>query len=264
MSKNSHQKDTPRPVVFLDTNAVHYSKITLALGAARTFDVLAEDVDAFRDQLREWGVGAVDHYENGYWIIRYLARRCEQGADLLYSPMTQLELLCGSLKGEAIKRAVNVGVPNRWFSRIAESEIRDHLEPDGYGEVGARQAGIDELFDEANITLSAPPLNSEVWQLAQAVMENVFIDVQDCVVYASALVNQADALVTTDGYLSDTVCWTRNPGSARDSLKERFQSLKDALISAYAAMTGCEESNVVFPEEIGIRKMKQFLNGASA
>lgn len=261
---STHGDQGYRPVVLVDTNALHYSKITLALGADRGCDVLSNGVNGFKERLHNWAVGAVDHYENGYWIGRYLRRRCQERADLLYSPITQLELLCGSLKGEAIKRAVNVGVSSRWFSRLREGEIRDHLEPDGYEQVQREQAAVELLFENAGITLTARPLDREVWHLAQAFMENVFIDVQDCLIYASALAHQASELITTDRYLKDTSGWTRNPGSAPESLTQRFQSVKNALVRAYAQVTGCNEDEVVVPERKGIQEIKQFFKGVSA
>lgn len=263
MSEKGDQQYKPRDVVFVDTNAVHYSKITLAIAADRQYDVFAEGVASFKEQLRNWAVGAIDDYEKGYWILRYLQRRCEDRTDLLYSPITQLELLCGSLRGEAIKRAVSVGVPNRWFSRVREREICEQLEPDGYEQVQKDQANIELLFESAGIILIAPPVDRELWGLGQALMENVFIDVQDCLIYASALAHQASELITTDSHLRNTAGWTHNPGSAQEQFKDRFGSVRNAVVRACAEWIGCNEDEVVVPQNKGIPEIKQFFNGGA-
>ncbi|MFC1597544.1 hypothetical protein ACFL5Q_06365 [Planctomycetota bacterium] len=262
MTENGSQEYTS--VIFLDTNVVHCSKLVLAFAEIHGLDVLTADLDSFKQELADKGVGAVDDYVKGYWILRYLKERTDERSVLLYSPITQLELLCGSLRGEAIKRAVNVGVPNRWFSRVTENEIRGHLEPDGYTQVQAEQTDAESRFGSAGITLDARPVDREVWQLAHTVMENVFIDVQDCVVYSSALVSQSSELITLDGYLRSTVGYTSNPGSAPDPLKQRFQSVKSALVRTYAAIAGCNEDEVTLPDKKGIREIKSFLNGEAA
>lgn len=249
------------PVIFLDTNALHYGTLALSFAAAHGIDLAAVDIAAFKAAVKAQGVGAEEYYEKGAWIIRYLIRRLNDNAEYYYSPITGLELLCGGLRGEAVKRAANVGVPNRWFTRLVEDEVCIHLEPDGYAYVQTQHTNVEALFQAADIVLNEKQLDTEVWQLARALMENVFIDVQDCVIYASALVAQADELITFDRFVRRTASYANNPGSAPQALTARFQSVHDALVDACSHVFGWPRDKVLIPTAVGVQNIKQFLTG---
>ncbi|MCX7428732.1 MAG: hypothetical protein NTW96_24285 [Planctomycetia bacterium] len=159
MENSVQQTMAAAPVVFLDTNALHYAALALSFAAAHGLDLATADVAAVGAAVQSKGLGAKKYYEKGTWIIRYLLRRASDNAEYYYSPVTGLELLCGDLKGEAITRAAGIGVPNRWFSHIPEEEFRMHLEPDGYTCVETRRTNVDALFQAVGITLNERQLD---------------------------------------------------------------------------------------------------------
>lgn len=255
------------PVVFLDTNAVHYSKLVLTFGGAQGLNVLEEDWEVVQAQLEQADLGkpAIPSYEKGFWILRYLHRRSEEpGTGFYYSPITQLELLCGSLRGAAIKKAANSGVPNRWYVRVDEKEVGQYLEPDGYTQVKSEQQEVNRQFEAVDIALSEHPVEHDVWGLAQRLLENIFVDVQDCLVYSSALLLQANELITTDGYLGRIVNRVFNPGSAPPELIERFRIVRSALVEWLVQVNGWSMEDVILPEQRTVKQMKQFVGGGTA
>lgn len=251
------------PVVFLDTNAAHYCKLMLTCASAQNIDVFSEQWDSVRERLNAANLGpaAVRSYENGFWILRYLRQRINESAEVFYSPITGLELRCGSLRGEAVRRAANAGVPNRWYSRMEELEVCLQLEPSGYEQVKAELEGIEQQFDGAGIVLNEQELDREVWQIARTLLENVFVDVQDCLVYASAFLRQANEIITSNGYLKRLVACTRNPGSAQPELVNRFTIVKQTLVQWYVQMSGWSEDKVILPEPRTVAEIKQILGG---
>jgi hypothetical protein len=254
------------PVVFLDTNAVHFAKLTLSFGTAKNVDVLAVEWDKVRTELENHTVGpaAIESYEKGFWTLRYLHKRSTEPVKFYYSPVTRLELLCGSLRGEAIKKAVQSGVPNRWYSRLEEKDIRLHLEPHGYTQVTSEHQNVDQQFDTIGIILTEQELDRDVWRIARALLESIFVDVQDCLVFASAFLLQANELLTIDGYLRELVRWTQNPGSANADFISRFTTVRTALVDVYAELSGWDKAKVILPEARSVQQMKQFLAGGAS
>lgn len=255
-----------RSVVLLDTNAVHYATLALTFSNQNGVDLFAIDCPAFEKRLVSAKLGrrAAHDYRNGYWAIHYVQQLSSGSADVYFSPITGLELLCGSLRGEAIKRAAAGGVPNRWYTRIEEEEVRQQLEPDGYGQIATDHRGIEEQFDRAGIAIIQHQPDREVWEIARVILENVFIDVQDCLVYASAICLQASEVVTWDGYLGDIIEWTRNPGSGPSGLRVRFSTLKKALTDHYALIMGWDADAVVLPRRQHIKGIETLLSAGKA
>jgi hypothetical protein len=251
------------PVVFLDTNAVQYATLTLSFASAHGIDLATEDVANIKAAVKAQGLGAEDYYAKGAWIVRYLIRRASENAVYWYSPVTTLELLCGALRGEAVKRAANIGVPNRWFTHLAEPEVWTHLEPDGYAAVQTQRINVEALFDAANIVLNEQRLEKEVWVIARTLMENVFIGVQDCVIYASALVAQADELITIDSFFRKAACYTTNPGGAPQMLVNRFQAVRDAIVNACSQEFLWPIDKVVVPTAVNVEHIRKYFGGTS-
>lgn len=249
-----------RPVIFLDTNSVHSATIALAFATRNKLDLFADEWADLESRLRghKVGKGAVGYYKNGYFIVRYLRAKSNAKAALYYSPITRLELLCGALRGKAIKKAASARVPNRWYSSMEETEIRDQLEPAGYGRVTAELADIEDQFVRAGITLNEQEAGFEVWQAARLILENVFVSVQDCIVYASAFQLQATELITSDRYLGELTTFARQPASAGE-LAGRFRTLNKSLVGWYARENGWPVKDITLPER---RTIKEITNAA--
>lgn len=255
--------DAPdRPVVVLDTNAVHYAKLALTFSTKNGVDIATTDWPAFKKHLESAKLRhkAVRNYKNGYWVIHYVRKLTTESAEVYFSPITGLELLCGSLRGEAIKRAASGGVPNRWYTRMEEEEVRQELEPDGYAQIAADQGDIEQQFGDAGIAMIQHEPNREVWEIARVVLENIFIDVQDCLVYASAVCLQATEVLTWDSYLGHIIEWTHNPGSAASELAERFGTLNKSLMDRYSQLMGWSADRVMLPRRQRIDEIERVLS----
>jgi len=255
------QSEGPAPVIFLDTNAVHYATLALSFASTHGFDLIGGDADTLRCAIRAEGLGAEDSYVNGAWIVRYLSRRCADSAEFFYSPVTGLELLCGGLKGEAVRRAAKTAVPYRWYTHVGAEAVREYLEPDGYEVIQSQGANVVNMFDSLDITLNEQEMNGDVWRLARGLMENLFIDVQDCLVYASALVARADELLTADGSFRKFADHTSNPRGAPPAFGARFRTVRNALINSCAQVFGLLPEQVLIPKGIWIPQIRQSIGG---
>jgi hypothetical protein len=234
------------PVVFLDTNAVHYARVLLAFGQKHALDPFEAEFAAFDTKLQEQGVRAISEFRHGYLTVRYLRQWCDTGGRVLYSPITTLELFCNGLRAVALLRAAKSDVPYRWFSHFGEKDVRGHLAVDGYAEAIQGQVALKDLFNNAGISAEECELTEEIWRMAQAILRSIFLDVQDSLVYASAIVEQAREVVTGDGYLGETVAYAENPGGAGE-FQALFASVRAQLLQSYQELTRATDPPPVLP-----------------
>jgi len=252
------------PVIFLDTNAVHQAVLTVSFCEEHNLDIATIDRTLFEQEVKDQGlVHTATCYKNGYYVLRYLLKRIqyEPDTEFWYSPMTRLELLCGGLRGEAIVSASKARVPNRWYSRLDEKEIRQYLEPSGYESVSQKEGANSELLERVGVTLQEATGNREVLNCAAELLQAVFVDVQDCVVYASAFELQVDEFISLDQYVNSIAEWISNPGSASADLQSRFQTAKSRMIKWGADVMFWQESDVKFPKVVKTKQMQSFVEG---
>jgi hypothetical protein len=236
--------------IFLDTNAVHAANLMLCFAEEHGLNLAAQDWDpAVKDELLGRKLRhVIDQYEGGFWILRYLRKRvAEHSAHVLYAPVTRLELLCNGLRGQAIMRAAIHGTPNRWFSQMKEAEARLLLEPNGYHAVRASLRAMETRFDAFDIPLEES-IDPDLWPAARSLLETIFCDVQDCLVYASAFVAQADEFISFDSYLAQIATWIENPGSSEANLRQRFTKVNSRLVTWYSEAKRWQKSDVNFPQ----------------
>ena len=244
------------PVVFLDTNAVHYARVLLAFAQKHGLDPFSVEFGTFDQKLLEQGVRTTSDFRNGYWTVRYLREWCDKAGRVVYSPITTLELFCNNLRAVALVRAANREVPYRWFSHFDERDVRGHLSLDGYSEAIQGQITLKDLFDNAGIPLEECHLTEDIWRMAQAILRDIFMDVQDSIVYASAIMEQAREVITGDGYLGETVAYAENPGGAGE-FQTLFASVRAHLIQSYQDLTGVSQIPPVLPVHIKFRNMEK-------
>lgn len=130
-----------------------------------------------------------------------------------YAAVSELELLTGRAKGRAILSAAEEGLPARMWSRFSEDEIARRV---GIGELTDIKVAIDDLagiLGEARIAVVQGGLGrtAEVLGLARGINGLVYVEAMDSIIYASALLSQADYLYTADGYLRRTINRIANP-----------------------------------------------------
>jgi len=185
----------------------------------------------------------------GRKLVDYLLNQCNSGARIEYSPVTKVELVCGQLKGMAMLDAADEGIPHRMWNRIDEFEIIDRLRAEVYQEVQQSISEIENQLRSAGIDIfeADPERMKLVWSMALQVLGFVFLDLGDCAVYASALLAEADEIITGDRYFRYVV--NENAEVFPDENKRLyFQQAKADLRQIVADAIGIDVSEVYLPK----------------
>ena len=199
-----------RSVAFLDTNTLHYIGIYLEFAKEHNLFPLAKDVSenekhAAAERVNELAEANLKKsLKQGLEIVYFLATRDLQ---VQYAPASELELLTGRTRGKAVVSAAKEGVPDRMWSRFPEREVRDRVTLADSSAIKATIDGLASTLEESGIAVKARghDLMNDAMELAKGINGLVYIEAMDSIIYASALVAQADFLLTSDGYLKDTV-----------------------------------------------------------
>ena len=224
-------------VAFLDTNTLHYAGIYLDLAKEHgLFPRADEDVE----NAKQSAIEKVDEIaetklkktlKQGLEIIHFLVN---QDVEVQYAPVSELELLTGRTRGKAILSAAEEGVPDRMWSRFPEREIRERVTLAQSSEVKATIDRLTSMLEESGIAVRARgnDRTSEAMELAKGINGLVYIQAMDSIIYASALVAQADYLITSDGYFKDTINYIHRPnGEPRyNDTRLQLQELVSQLI----------------------------------
>lgn len=251
MSTNPHP--TFQPLVFLDTNVVHYVRLYLSLARDQSlppFGAGSGDINNDLNAACGRAGKAIHSYRSGHKYFEYLEAACNAGTAVEYSPITRLELVCNTLRGRAVLHAASEGMPSRMWSRMYEDEILHRLELNVYEEVGKEADEIDNLFGSAGVTIReiSPRRMSEVWPVAKLLLGLIFLEVGDCLVYTSALLAEADELWTSDGYFKNVTTWIENPGGSPPNKQTYFRDVKDRIVALVARARSIAESDVHLPK----------------
>ncbi len=244
-----------RPLLMLDTNAVHYARLYLVFADRQTpklppFDVAISDVPAAIDASLPTSNNMRDSLKKGYRLIERLRIRSDAGDAIQYSPVAQAELVSGRLRGEAILDAATENIPHRLWNRFDEREILACLEWNTYQRIQAETDDMDSLFQSAGIdvNLADPSTMTQVWSVARRVLGCLYLELGDCAVYASALLAEADELLSGDNYFRELVGWVQNPGSAPSSMVAHFTRSNTYLKDIVAEATNTHVSKIHLPK----------------
>ena len=220
-------------VAFLDTNVLHYIGLYLGYSKKEHFDPLdfekaADSIHELEDENLKRGL------TQGCEVIKLMRERDLQ---VEYASVAELELLVGRTKGRAVLNAAREGVPDRMFSRIRETQIRQRVNTTQLAEI---KAGIDDLADLLEkagfiVQKSNTERARDVLGLAFEINGLVYIDTMDSIVYSSALLSQADYLFTADRAFQGIVNKIQNP--AADTNFEHVNTKLRDLIAAFTLGT---------------------------
>ena len=197
---------TTARVAFLDTNTLHYIRLYLSFAKAQNLNPFS-DSHEIHDIIEGLSDGKlVESLKCGMEIVRYLSGE-NRISHVEYAVVSEIELLSGMARGKAIMKMADESPPHRKWNRIQESEIRDRL---CSSDLNAVRSSVDEftlLLEESAIAVRSDhgDRNSAVLELAKDVSSLVYMEPMDGVIYASALIAQADFLFTSDGYFKNTV-----------------------------------------------------------
>lgn len=214
---------------FLDTNILHYIGIYLKYAKGKNLfpwsgqDVVKDKEAAAENVKKVAEVDLSKSLKRGLDTVYFLSTADIQ---VQYAPVSELELLNGRAKGKAILSAAEEGVPDRMWSRFREEEIRQRVSTADLEKI---KEGVDELasmLEESGIAVKRNDGNQmrDVLELAKGINGLIYMETMDSVIYASALVAQADYLFTADGYLKETVNVICSPSG-----KPRYEEIREKL-----------------------------------
>lgn len=235
------EQSSQRKVLFLDTNTLHYLSLFVRFACDNEFTVNDIDGDRLRcliDQERE--ARYKKNLQKGHKLISFVLR---EDAQIEYSHLSVVELLCGRIKGAVIKCLAKEGVPERMLSRIKEEDIRDLSEP-GLPDIRKGVNDLASVLTGWNIIFAARKSEGciDVLRLAMDIVGLVYMSAADSIVYAEAIAAQPDFLVTEDDYLYQTVKRIHTPNDHNSFQKIRHEL--QLLIGDYELPRACKCSEL--------------------
>lgn len=200
------------PVIFLDTNALHFTRLYLEAAEEHGLPPFGnKGIDVgLGDQM---GERTKKNIKKGYKTIAYLQAKSIDEARVIFPPIVALEVACGILRSKAILSAADEGIPSRWWNRFDEVEILSRLRKDHYDAVEGVFENLKEGFERAGISFLQMDNKkmSDVWKIARSLLRCVYLSVNDCILFSSALVEMADEIISFDDYLSGIINKVKDP-----------------------------------------------------
>ena len=241
------EEQTFRKVVFLDTNTLHCIGIYLEYAKeSNLFPWHSEDIEKEKDEAKEHvnnltEAGFKKSLKQGLEAVYWLSTKEVQ---VQYEHVSELELLVARTKGKAIVSAANEGLPDRIWSRFPEKEIRERVGPIDLGEIKNKIDNLTFMLEESGVAVTTGQSNQtrEFIELAKGINGLVYLDAMDSIIYASAIVVQADYLFTMDGYLKTTVNYIHNPWG-----KPRYEEIRRQLRQLVSQIILGNADDVVLP-----------------
>ena len=224
-----------RGVAFLDTNTLHEVGLYLTHAKSNSLYPFSTEDNAIEEskrRLREVAEkGLARTLKRGLETIDFLSR---EDVQVEYSPVSELELVVGRVRGAAIVSAAKEGIPSRMWSKIQEEEIRERISGAELVDLKTRVEDLSTLLENSGIEITATDAyrTRDVLELAKGIVGLVYLDAVDSIIYASALIAEADYLVTRDMYLRETANLIQRPdGKTRyERTRLRLQELVNGTI----------------------------------
>ena len=229
----------------MDTNALHY--VRLCLGHAKQHDLhpfgkspngwqeLTTDFDTITPQRRR------ENMQTGVKMLQFVEA---QGAQIEFSPMSEIEMVGGLIRAKALLHAARDGSPHRMFTNITAGEIAATVSAADMQEVGAEVDQLPELLDRLDITVtpSDPGAGLDTLRVAAQLTRIRYMEPADAVIFVGAILAQADYLITSDRYLRSTANQLLN---SRD---QPFLSARSQLRTIVANVLNCAPDEVILPQ----------------
>ena len=231
-----------RRVAFLDTSALHFVGLYTTHAKSNNlypFGSGADDRSAIAEAEKHLGsmpeVKSTKSLRDGLNVLAWISK---EDVRVEYSPITELELMAGRLRGRALEAAAKEGVPDRMWTRFYgnEEEISSRLQLDDLEKVKIGVEKLESNLEETGfvVTVSAERAR-EILDLAKDLAGLIYMGVTDYIIYASALSAQAAYLITSDRYFSKVV--NKTPDEINRRIRERV-----------GEMLGIPSEKVMLPE----------------
>ena len=197
-----------RRVVFLDTNTLHHMHLYLTHASNESlYPFCPSDGTADEAKARLRTLTPKKLRESLGKGLEVIAELSASDFQVEYSPVSELELIAGRARGRAIETAAKEGIPDRMWTRFCDEEVGSRLNKEDLEEIGAGIVSLSASLEKAgmSVTVNDPGRTRDVFTLARNIGSLVYLGFADSVIYASALVAEADYLMTFDKYLKKTV-----------------------------------------------------------
>jgi hypothetical protein len=264
------QIDVIRPGVFVDTNALHYIRSYLDIAKQQHFlpygdQILWPDIN---DQLRQIDLTKHqrEHLQKGFNALEFLQQKAQEESQIFVSLISLAEIVHGLVEGQAHFNMARAGMPYRMRQRSSDlSElISTWMRIADYEQVCAStEALLPELERLLQIDIWRTGESRsvrDVFFLTEIILSNVYFDVIDAWLYAEALIEQVQQLLTFDGYFRRTINRIYNPaGNVQDDEERamwiRVQSSLKIATASILMVPPEEENNITIPEAISFEKL---------
>ena len=197
-----------RRVVFLDTNTLHHMHLYLTHASSESlYPFCPNDGTADEAKTRLRTLAPKKLRESLGKGLEVIAELSASDFQVEYSPVSELELIAGRARGRAIETAAKEGIPDRMWTRFRDEEVGSRLNKEDLEEIGAGIVSLSASLEKAgmSVTVNDPGRTRDIFTLARNIGSLVYLGFADSVIYASALVAEADYLMTFDKYLKKTV-----------------------------------------------------------
>lgn len=256
MSSPSPRGHSERKLAFLDTNTLHYVDLYLQRAKRDKMYPYVEldendsdhvcQVNRALQQLdrcmpKKEDKRLLEGYQRGVRALAFLRLR---EARVQYSPVSELELSMTRTQGSALVAAAKERIPGRIWSKLVTSEEQIKLWVKSH-ELHEIRRGIEEMVErlrEVHIEVTeSSERTREIWDVARGITGLLYLSVEDCIIFASALVASAEYLLTVDGYLKTIVNTVHNPEN-RDDI-----DVQENLRLLVSDSTRLDPDTVIFP-----------------
>ena len=229
------EKNGFHKVAFLDTNTLHYIGIYLEYAKGKgLFPWNIEDSASGKDVAIENVNNKAEanlkkSLKRGIETVDFLLT---QNVQVQYAPISELELITTRTKGKEIISAANEGIPDRILSRFYEEEIQELVDTTDLANIKGRVNSLSTMLEESGVAIETKHQTNESLELANEINGLVYVDAMDSIIYASAILAQADYLFTADKYLKNTVNDIHNPpdNSRYGKIRQQLQQLVSQII----------------------------------
>ena len=256
----SRNLDT-QEIGFVDTNILHYVSLYLRFAnqhglfpTRSTNDGEARVVQAIERIMQN---GEEDQRTSLLSGLAFVHMARLDDIRIQFASISELELMTGRMRGEALRKAAGEGLPDRMWSKFKEREIRRRVSVEDARRIMVEVERLVMRLREVGVSVHRQDGGDDAYviEVAKAVAGVVYMDPADCIVYSSSMVAQAGRLFTGDEYLRRTVNLIANPQE-----RPKYVEVRRRLGNRLREVMGWEDIlEVVWPKGVGVNSMRRDL-----
>lgn len=247
--------------IFLDTCYIIYLslffKLCMTVGLEPTNPSVLND-----ETLSKYGIQKkrleMDRLQDGKKLFNYVVKEALLGSEIKTSQFCRLEFLHLLLEKQAHEHLLNAGIPLRLRSHEWSESYLTSLDQTDYSNACDEWEQLKKKLSHYDVELRVlEEEDSDYWgqviEAASLVMGSILMDVPDAIVYAAAVIAEADELVTTDGDFKTTVNCLENP-NAEPWVSIAAQLTQKLIEQNPALAKAAEKQELKLPKAIRLKK----------